>query len=109
LRAIIITEKNSSFLFYGYDWLAFAHIVLAILFAGAIGNPVQNKWIIEFGIICCLLVIPFAMIAGYCRGIPYGWRLIDCCFGVFGLIPLMICLSKIKQIEKIMSLSALDS
>ena len=109
LRAIIITERNSSFLFYGYDWLAFAHIVLAILFAGAIGNPVRNKWIIEFGVICCLLVIPFAMIAGYFRGIPYGWRLIDCCFGIFGLIPLMICLSKIKQIEKIASLSALDS
>jgi hypothetical protein len=101
LQGIIITENNFPFLFYGYDWLAFAHFVLAMLFAGTIKDPVRNKWIIEFGIICCLLIIPFATIAGYYRGIPMGWRLIDCCFGIFGLIPLCICYKKIKQIELI--------
>jgi hypothetical protein len=99
LQGILVTKNNFPFLFYGYDWLAFAHFVLAILFAGAIKNPVRNKWIIEFGIICCLLIIPLAMIAGYYRGIPIGWRLIDCCFGIFGLIPLLICYKKIHQIE----------
>jgi hypothetical protein len=99
LQGIFVTENNFPFLFYGYDWLAFAHFVLAILFAGAIKNPVRNKWVIEFGIICCLLIIPFAMVAGYYRGIPVGWRLIDCCFGIFGLIPLLICYKKIQQIE----------
>lgn len=99
LLGIITTENNFPFLFYGYDWLAFAHFVLAILFAGAIKDPVRNKWIIEFGIICCFLIIPFAMVAGYYRGIPIGWRLIDCCFGIFGLMPLLICYKKIRQIE----------
>jgi hypothetical protein len=85
---------------YGYDWLAFAHFVLAILFIGPLKDPVRNKWVIEFGMIACVLIIPFAFIAGHFRGIPVGWRLIDCAFGVIGIIPLSICLSKIIMVEK---------
>jgi hypothetical protein len=47
------TSKDYPFLFYGYDWLAFAHFVLAILFIGPLRDPVKNKWVIEFGIIAC--------------------------------------------------------
>jgi hypothetical protein len=93
------TNIHYPFLAYGYDWLAFAHFTLAILFIGPYRNPVQNKWVIEFGIIACLLIIPYAFIAGHFRGIPVWWRLIDCSFGLFGLIPLGICLKKIKQLE----------
>src|SRR4028118_868439 len=39
------------FLVYGYDWLAFAHFVLAILFIGPYRDPVKNIWVIEFGLI----------------------------------------------------------
>lgn len=99
---LAVADMNSQypFLAYGYDWLAFAHFVLAILFVGVLKNPVRNKWVIEFGMIACLLIIPFAFIAGHFRGIPVGWRLIDCAFGVVGLIPLSICLSKINEVEK---------
>jgi hypothetical protein len=38
--------------------------VLAILFIGPLRDPVKNKWVIEFGVIACILIIPFAMIAG---------------------------------------------
>jgi hypothetical protein len=86
------------FLLYGYDWLAFAHFVLAILFIGPYRDPVKNIWVIEFGLIACVLIIPLALIAGPLRGIPMGWRLIDCSFGVFGFIPLWICYVKTKQI-----------
>jgi Na+/melibiose symporter-like transporter len=55
--------------------------------------------VIEFGIIACILVIPFAMIAGHFRGMPYWWRVIDCSFGIIGLFPLMICLKNIKRLE----------
>ena len=99
LVAVQQSGKNYPFLFYGYDWLAFAHFVLAILFIGPLRDPVKNKWVIEFGIISCILVIPFAMVAGYFRGMPFWWRLIDCSFGVIGLIPLGICLMKIKKLE----------
>ena len=93
------TSKDYPFLFYGYDWLAFAHFVLAILFIGPLREPVKNKWVIEFGIIACILIIPFAMIAGHFRGMPFWWRLVDCSFGVIGLIPLAICLKNIKRLE----------
>ena len=93
------TSKNYPFLFYGYDWLAFAHFVLAILFIGPFKDPVKNKWVIEFGVIACILIIPFAMIAGHFRGMPFWWRLIDCSFGIVGLAPLLICLKNIKRLE----------
>lgn len=98
--AIADTNKKYLFLAYGYDWLAFAHFVLAILFIGPLKDPVRNKWVLEFGMIACVLIIPFAFIAGHFRGIPIGWRLIDCSFGIIGLIPLNICLNKIALIEK---------
>ena len=86
------------FLLYGYDWLAFAHFVLAILFIGPYRHPVRNMWVIQFGLIACVLVIPFAFVAGHFRGIPIGWRLIDCCFGVLGFILLWITYSRIKKL-----------
>ena len=103
-QQILIGVKNTGekypFLFYGYDWLAFAHIVLAILFIGPIKDPVRNKWVIEFGIITCMLIIPFAMIAGSLRGMPFWWRLVDCSFGIIGLIPLFISIHHIRILEK---------
>ncbi len=85
-----ISEVHQKHLFisYGTDWLAFAHIVIAIAFIGAIRDPVRNIWVIEFGMIACVLVVPFSLIAGWFRGIPMFWRLIDCTFGVVGIVPL---------------------
>jgi hypothetical protein len=100
-KGIADTNVKYPFMAYGYDWLAFAHFILAFLFIGPYRDPVRNKWVIEFGIIACVLIIPFAFIAGHFRDIPMGWRLIDCAFGVFGLIPLRICLNRITQIEKV--------
>src|SRR5438552_14589857 len=99
--AIKDTNEKYPYLFYGYDWLAFAHLVLAIVFIGPYKDPVKNKWVIEFGAMACLLVIPFALITGYFRGIPFWWRLIDCSFGILGLIPLGICYNKINEIENL--------
>ncbi len=97
--SVVEQNRQAPFLAYGYDWLAFAHFVLAILFIGPLKDPVRNKWVIEFGMIACLLVIPFALVAGYMRGLPLWWRLVDCSFGVIGLIPLRIVLHKINQLE----------
>ena len=98
-----VSEMSSRypFLFYGYDWLAFAHLVLALVFIGPYRDPVRNKWVIEFGVYACLLIIPFAFIAGYLRGIPFWWRLIDCSFGIIGLVPLMICYRKTVRLESL--------
>jgi hypothetical protein len=95
-------NEQYPFLLYGYDWLAFAHFVLAILFIGPYRDPVKNIWVIEFGLIACVLIIPTAFIAGHFRGIPIGWRLIDCSFGVLGFMLLWTCYKKIQ----VLSLSA---
>ena len=93
------TNARYPFLAYGTDWLAFAHLVIAIAFIGPFLDPVRNKWVITFGLIACAAVIPLALIAGAIRGIPFPWRLIDCSFGVFGSIPLMICRRSIEMLE----------
>jgi hypothetical protein len=56
------------------DWLAFAHLILAVVFV--------------------------ALIAGYVRGISFYWRLLDCSFGVIGAVPLILCLRYVAQLEK---------
>jgi len=94
------TNQRYPFLAYGYDWLAFAHLVIAVAFLGVLKDPVRNKWIIQFGRIACCMIFPLAFIAGYFRGIPFYWQLIDCSFGVIGLIPLTICHKKIEQLER---------
>jgi hypothetical protein len=99
LSAYRQVNEQYPFMLYGYDWLAFAHFVLAILFIGPYNDPVKNIWVIEFGLIACVLIFPQAFIAGYFRSIPIGWQLIDCSFGVFGFIPLWICYRKIKLLE----------
>ena len=93
------TNGRYPFLAYGTDWLAFAHLVIAIAFIGPFLDPLRNKWLITFGLITCAGVIPLAMIAGSIRGIPFPWRLIDCSFGVFGSIPLFISKKSISVLE----------
>ena len=89
--ALVQTQAQHPFLFYGTDWLAFGHFVIAIAFIGALRDPIRNRWLFDFGLIACVLVIPYALVFGGLRGIPFGWRLIDCSFGVFGFVPLWFC------------------
>lgn len=59
-NGLIDTYAKYPFIAYGTDWLAFGHLMIAIAFIGPI------------------------------RGIPFYWRLIDCSFGVVGIIPLWL-------------------
>jgi hypothetical protein len=97
--ALVETNSKYPFIAYGTDWLAFAHFVIAVAFIGPLRDPVKNIWVIEFGMIACVLVVPFALVMGGIRGIPAGWRLIDCSFGVLGILPLWFCRRLIKQLE----------
>jgi hypothetical protein len=98
--ALTATKAHYPFLAYGTDWLAFAHLVIAIAFLGPYVDPVRNKWVIRFGLIACAGVIPLALIAGQVRGIPLGWRLVDCSFGVAGCVPLLLCLRSVGSLEE---------
>lgn len=96
--ALADTNSKYPFLAYGYDWLAFAHFVIALSFVGLYRDPVRNIWIIDWQIITCILVVPLAFIAGPVRQIPIFHILIDCCFGLFGIIPLLICKKWINKL-----------
>jgi len=98
--ALIVTNERYPFIAYGTDWLAFAHLVIAIAFLGVFRDPVRNVWIIVWGMIACVAVIPLALIAGPIRGIPWGWTLLDCSFGVVGIIPLIIVYRLIRRLER---------
>lgn len=104
LHAYLDVQEKYNFLLYGYDWLAFAHFVLAILFIGPYKNPVQNIWVIQFGLIACVLVIPFSLTAGYLRGLPFWWRLADCSFGIVGFVVLWYCYQQIKKLKAVRSI-----
>ena len=86
------------FLAYGTDWLAFGHIAIAIAFIGPLRDPIKNIWVIEFGIVACFLIIPWALIFGTIRNIPFFWQLIDMSFGVIGMIPLWIVRRDIRRL-----------
>ncbi|MGW7365307.1 hypothetical protein ACWGI8_18150 [Streptomyces sp. NPDC054841] len=94
-----VAGERYPFLLYGTDWLAFAHLVIAVAFYGPYRDPVRNIWVIEFGMIACAGIIPLALICGPIRGIPFWWTVIDMSFGVFGVIPLLVVRRMIKRLE----------
>jgi len=108
LHAVQDTDSHYPFLFYGNDWLAFAHFVIAVIFIGALKDPVKNIWVLQFGMIACVMVLPFALVAGGLRGLPIWWRLIDCSFGVIGFIPLWISYRKAQKMEELIRYDRLN-
>ena len=62
-QGLRITNRDFPFLAYGTDWLAFAHLIIAVAFIGPYREPVRNQWVITFGLIACGAVIPIALIA----------------------------------------------
>ena len=99
-EAVALVGATYPMLFYGTDWLAFAHVVIALAFIGPYRAPVRNKWVIEWGLWCCLLVLPLAFFWAPYRGIPFFWCCVDASFGVFGAIPLWLVHKRIQKLER---------
>ena len=97
---IDVMAEQYPFLLYGYDWLAFSHLVIALFFIGVYRNPLQNAWVLRIGMIACFGVFILAGVCGQIRGIPFFWTLIDCSFGLFGIIPLLIVQRHINRLEE---------
>ncbi|MFE1249887.1 hypothetical protein [Streptomyces sp. NPDC058735] len=92
-------DADHPFLPYGTDWLVFAHLVIAVAFYGPYRDPVRNIWVVGFGVIACVGVIPLALICGPIRGVPFWWPVIDMASGVFGVIPLYVVRQRTKRLE----------
>ncbi|MEO6229796.1 MAG: hypothetical protein ABJB11_03300 [Ferruginibacter sp.] len=99
--AIVGMNAQYPMLAYGYDWLAFAHIIIALAYIGPLRDPIKNSWLIDWGLISCMAVIPLAFTAGTMRQIPLFHILIDCSFGIIGIIPLWLCKRWIKKLALI--------
>jgi hypothetical protein len=109
IHGLEFVDANYPFLLYAHDWLAFAHIMLAILFAGAIRDPVRNIWIVQCGLIMCALI---PVLAGICiplRGLPMIWFWIDSAFAPAAALPLWIALRDIRRVEKLSKETARNS
>jgi hypothetical protein len=98
--ALVETLGKYPFLAYGTDWLAFAHIVIAIAFVGPLRDPVRNVWVVQYGLLCCGLVLVFSAIVPHLRGLPWFWMFVDGSFGIAGAIPLLVILRDIRRLER---------
>ncbi len=87
------------FLALGTDWLAFGHVAIALGFIGLLRDPVRNRWLVTWGMLLCVLVVPWAQGFGLARGIPWGWRLVDCSFGFGGFVPLLLIRRDLRELE----------
>lgn len=99
-EGILQTNQSYPFLAYGTDWLAFAHIAIALAFAGVYFKPVRNIWIVYWAMILCVAIMPVIFICGAIRQIPFYWQLVDSSFGIFGIIPLLILRHYILKLER---------
>ncbi len=97
------------YLLYGYDWLAYSHIVIALFFFGVYRNPIQNAWVLRVGMLACAGVFILAFVCGQLRGIPFFWTMTDCSFGFFGMFPLLIVQKHIRTLEKTQTISTVGN
>jgi len=98
---ITATSATYPFIAYGTDWLAYAHLMIAVAFIGPLRDPVRNVWVVQWAMIACASIIPLALIAGPVRHIPFWWSCIDMSFGVFGLVPLVFVHRYIRRLAAI--------
>ncbi len=84
---------------YGTDWLAFAHIIIALFFIPVFLDPPKYKINIYVGICACVLVFPLAFVCGPVRNIPFFHQLIDCSFGLVGMLYLLFILKQINKLN----------
>jgi hypothetical protein len=108
-EGLAATGRSYPFLAYGTDWLAFAHLVIAVAFVGPLRDPVRNIWVLEFGLIACGGIIPLAVVCGPLRGLPLWWLPIDMSFGVLGAVPLWLARRHIKAVERERSASVVGA
>ena len=91
-----VTYDAYPFIAYGTDWLAFAHLMIALFFILPYRDPARYIGVLHVGIWCSILIFPLALICGHIREIPVFWRLIDCSFGALCIPPLLYAIKLTK-------------
>lgn len=92
-------KQTPDVVLYGTDWLAFAHIIIALFFVPVYIDPVRYKANLLVAMTACGAVFLLAFICGPIRHIPFFHQLIDCSFGFIGFFPLYFVYKKICQLQ----------
>lgn len=100
-QAVIDAEQEYPFMLYGYDWLGFAHLFIAIAFFGPLKDPVKNEWVVKFGMIVSALTVFISLFYERIREIPFFWSLIDAVIGLAAFIILFFCYKWIGKLKKV--------
>lgn len=108
-EGLAVSYERYPFIAYGTDWLAFAHLMIALFFILPWQDPVRYEGVLKVGVAASLLVIPLAFICGPIRGIPFWWRIIDCSFGFGCLPPLLFALRKVRRMGASSPLASLHA
>jgi hypothetical protein len=74
--------------------------MIAAAYWGPWKNPARNRWVLEWGIFCCVATWPLILICGPIRGIPVGWQVVDATFGALAIGPLWLCRQWAMQLER---------
>lgn len=102
-QGVFETSEQYNFMRYGFDWLAFAHLLIAIAFIGPYRDPVKNQWVIQWAMIASALSIVMAIGWEHVRGIPVWWSLIDAGIGACAFVVLWVCNSWIGKLQMLRS------
>ncbi len=94
------TTRYYPFMRYGFDWLAFAHLLIAIAFLGPLRDPIKNEWVIRWGMIASALSVVMAFGWERLRGIPLWWSCIDASIAIIAFIILWFCNTWIQQLKR---------
>ncbi|MFI5134703.1 MAG: hypothetical protein ACHQD9_02500 [Chitinophagales bacterium] len=93
------TGNQYNFMRYGFDWLGFTHLLIAILFFGALKDPVKNEWVVKWGMIVSLLSIAMALGWEQLRSVPFWWSIIDAMIALLAFVVLWLCNKWIQQLK----------
>jgi len=97
------TSNKYDFMRYGFDWLGFAHLLIAIAFIGPLKDPVKNEWVVRWGMIASALSVLMALGWEWRRGILLWWSFIDASIAIIAFVILWLCNKWIKQLKASLS------
>ena len=98
-QGVLETSDKYDFMRYGFDWLGFAHLLIAIAFIGPLRDPVKNQWVVQWGMIAAALSIAVAFGWERVRNIPVWWSFIDAGISYVAFVLLWICNRWIGQLK----------
>jgi len=98
-KIYLAISQTPDLVLYDTDWLAFAHMIIALFFIPVYIDPVKYKVNLIIGMVACGAILPLTFICGPIRNIPFFHQLIDCSFGLIGVLFLFFIYTRIQKLN----------